>query len=85
MVRVGWSTAAVSPVPMTLAQTPEQLVRVEFVHADMCVPAASPTDSTLTAMRGGKGRVSVGWVRVAEGRREHCSRVKRTHDAHSGA
>ena len=46
MVRVGWSTAAVSPVPMTLAQTPEQLVRVEFVHADMCVPAASPTDST---------------------------------------
>ena len=47
MVRVGWSTAAVSPVPMTLAQTPEQLVRVEFVHADMCVPAASPTDSTL--------------------------------------
>ena len=46
MVRVGWSTAAVSPAPMTLAQTPEQLVRVEFVHADMCVPAASPTDST---------------------------------------
>ena len=46
MVRVGWSTAAVSPAPMTLAQTPEQLVRVEFMHADVCVPAASPTDST---------------------------------------
>ena len=47
MVRVGESTAAVSLAPMALTQVSEQLVRVEFVHADMCVPAASPIDSTL--------------------------------------
>ena len=60
MVRVGWSTAAVSPVPMTLAQTPEQLVRVEFMHADVCVPAASPTDTRQHYCHAGRRRVGQG-------------------------